>query len=308
MPSRSNSFSAKVRRVLEKNNVKIISEGADELACLCPFHNNTGTPAMYVNKNTGLWHCFNPSCGKKGSLRAFGGSDRPAPVERSADDILDVLLADQVETTNKLDDFYESTRIDDFDKVNLFIERGFRKETLTFFEVGFYEKKQRIIIPVRDEHFKLVGFIGRSIDNSVGLRYKYSKNFPRGGTLFNLNNAKLFDEVIVVEGSTDAMKVHQAGFKNVVATLGASVSQIQKSKLSRNFTKIVCFGDADSAGEKMNCDIMEGCRDADVYTVRYPEGFPSDPGGMNEDQIRECIVGAESIYDKILNKQRNPSG
>lgn len=300
MPSKSNSFSAKVKLALQNNGVKIISEGANELACLCPFHNNTGSPAMYINKNTGLWHCFNPACGRKGSLRDFGWNGGAVKVERSTEDILDILLPEQAEQGRRLEEFYEDTRIENYDLVSQFIERGFSVETLDYFEIGFYEKKERIIIPVRDEMFNLVGFIGRSIDNSVGLRYKYSKNFPRAGTLFNLNNAKMYDEVIVVEGSTDAMKVHQAGFKNVVATLGASVSEVQRTKLSRYFEKIICFGDADKAGVAMNCGIIEGCREADLYTVEYPEGFPSDPGGMNQEQLEECITGAINIYDQIL--------
>ena len=44
------------------------SETATEYSVYCPFHNNTDTPALYINKNSGLWICFNPACGKKGNI------------------------------------------------------------------------------------------------------------------------------------------------------------------------------------------------------------------------------------------------
>jgi len=297
---KSSSFDKQVKEVLEHNGITIISEGADEYACLCPFHKNTDTPAMYVNKHTGLWHCFNPSCGEKGSLRSFGWEGANLKKEFTDDDIIALLGGEEVEDSSKVDDFYEQTRVEDYSNLNTLLSRGFTKETLNHFEVGYYAKKNRIIIPVRDEFFKLAGFIGRSIDPDAYLRYRYSKGFSKGKILFNLNNAKRFGSVIVVEGSTDCMKIHQSGYPNVVAALGAGLSSQQKSKLSKYFDKIICFGDADSAGEQMNCAIIEACRDAELSVVEYPEDYPNDPGGMDSDQIKECIESAENIYTNLF--------
>jgi len=234
-------------------------------------------------------------------LRDFGfGGGKKIEREYTDEDIMNLLKIDSIENSEKVEDFYEATRINDYEVLKPLIDRGFELETLKHFEVGFYERKERIIIPVRSEVFKIVGFIGRAIDPDAFLRYKYSRGFRRGITLFNLQNAKMHDCIIVVEGSTDVMKIHQAGYPNVVAALGASLSSSQKHKLQKYFDKIICFGDDDAAGEAMNCAILESCRSADISIVSYPAGFPSDPGGMDSDQIKICIEGAENTLAKLF--------
>ena len=84
--------------------------------------------------------------------------------------------------------------------------------------MGSQRKKNRVVIPVRDQRYKLIGFIGRATDENQEPRYLYNKGFKRADVLFNIQNAKYFDSCIIVEGSTDAMAIYQAGFPNVVAT------------------------------------------------------------------------------------------
>ena len=123
-------------------------------------------------------------------------------------------------------------------------ERGLSYDTLMRFEIGFSKTKSRIVIPVRNQQYKVVGLIGRAIESSQEPRYLYNKGFKRADVLFNIQNAKNYSEVIVVEGSVDAMKVHEAGFPNVVATLGAQVSKNQitlmKKYVSINFVTYYC--------------------------------------------------------------------
>jgi DNA primase len=266
----SNKIESTLLQILKDANVDIQSHSGNELNIYCPFHKNTNSPAFYINIKTGLWQCFNPSCGKTGNFRQFYKKITGKAYNKEFD--IDPRNL-QKDLDRGLDDEYgnyASNKIDisdiqiDYDKdislLEPLISRGFTKETLRYFEIGFSAKKSRIVIPVRDANFKLVAFIGRAVDSEQDPRYLYSKGFKRADILFNLNNAKSFDSVIVCEGSLDAIKVHQAGFPNVVATLGAKVSDNQFSLLKKYFDSILIFSDNDEAGKRMAHDILVSCR------------------------------------------------
>jgi len=141
---------------------------------------------------------------------------------------------------------------------------------------------------VRAQDYKLVGFIGRAINEEQEPRYLYNKGFKRADVLFNIQNAKKYESCIVVEGSVDAMMVHQAGFPNVVSTLGAQVSQNQVKIMKRCFDSIIIFSDNDDAGIAMRNDIIDLCRGKEIYTVENNTGL-KDPGAMTSMQIQEVI-------------------
>ena len=89
----------------------------------------------------------------------------------------------------------------------------------------FITASERLIFPV---HFngKLVGWQMRSIpgtfygDREGGVRYYHL--FDKGNYLYNYDNAKKFDKVILVEGVKKALK-----FPNAVASLGKNISTAQ---------------------------------------------------------------------------------
>ena len=112
--------------------------------------------------------------------------------------------------------------------------------------------------------------------------------------LFNIQNAKHYTDVIVVEGSVDAMKVYEAGFPNVVATLGAQVSNHQGSLLRKYFDSITIFSDADDAGNAMRDAIMGLCRGKKIYSAQISAGC-KDPGDMNITEITNSINSKNNI-------------
>ena len=84
------------------------------------------------------------------------------------------------------------------------------------------------------------------------------------------------------------MKVHQAGFPNVVSTLGAQLSANQIKIIKRCFDKIIIFSDDDDAGKAMRDDIIKLCCGKEIYTVENTTGC-KDPGEMTSMQIQEII-------------------
>ena len=112
--------------------------------------------------------------------------------------------------------------------------------------------------------------------------------------LFNIQNAKRFDECIVVEGSLDCAKVIQAGYVNCVATLGAKVSPNQVSMLRKWFDRIIIFSDKDDAGDAMCRAIIDSCEGKDLFRMAIPDNL-KDPGEMSEQEIQKSYTYKEPI-------------
>lgn len=291
------SMESQIRELFEKSNIMIESQNGQEFNLYCPFHKNRNSPAFFINVKTGLWQCFNPSCGKKGNFRQLYKHITGKPYGKDVK--LDpIALKKQIENGFRKKDYIEELDIsdieidyeneDDLKTIKIFNDRGLSYDTLEYFEIGYSRVKERIVIPVRDQNYKLVGFIGRAIRPEQEPRYLYNKGFKRADVLFNIQNAKKYDSCIIVEGSVDAMMVHQAGFPNVVSTLGAQVSANQVKMLKRCFDKIIIFSDNDDAGFAMRDDIIDLCRGKDLYTVENNTGC-KDPGEMTSMQIQEII-------------------
>jgi DNA primase len=121
----------------------------------------------------------------------------------------------------------------------------------------------------------------------------YNKGFKRANVLFNIQNAKQYNSCIVVEGSIDAMFIHQAGFPNVVATLGSKISDFQFKLLKKYFDSIIVFSDNDEAGEYMKRDILFACSGKDLYTVQLPAD-KKDAGEMTQEEIINTLTNKQS--------------
>jgi DNA primase len=291
------SMESQIRELFEKNNIPIETQNAQEFNLYCPFHKNRNSPAFFINAKTGLWQCFNPSCGKKGNFRQlyreitgkpYGKDVRLDPIALKNEierGFRNKVAVEELDISDISVDFESET---DLPLLDPFINRGLSLDTLEYFEIGYSRVKDRIVIPVRAQDYKLVGFIGRAINEEQEPRYLYNKGFKRADVLFNIQNAKKYESCIVVEGSVDAMMVHQAGFPNVVSTLGAQVSQNQVKIMKRCFDSIIIFSDNDDAGIAMRNDIIDLCRGKEIYTVENNTGL-KDPGAMTSMQIQEVI-------------------
>lgn len=297
------NLESEVKDLFNKYGIHVHAESGSELTIYCPFHKNRNTPSFYINKKTGLWQCFNPSCGEKGNFRKLFrqitgksyGRDialDPAALKNELDRAMRPKEKNPEITLDSVEIDYDS--LDAVSILQPFIERGLSIDTLRHFEVGFSDVKNRIVIPVRNQQYKLVGLIGRAIEQNQEPRYLYNTGFKRAEVLFNIQNAKSYSEVIVVEGSVDAMKVHEAGFPNVVATLGAQISDNQSALIRKYFDRIIIFSDNDEAGSAMRDGIIRSCCGKEIYSAQIPEGL-KDPGEMTKQQINNSITNKQVI-------------
>lgn len=295
------SIEEEILSLFDKYNISIQSAGGEELNVYCPFHKNTHSAAMYINVRTGLWQCFNPSCGKKGNFKqlyfnltgkSYGKNviNENYNLEKQLNNYLYKIEEVEELSIDNLSINYDSQ----IDLLQTMLERGLTVETLKHFEVGFSIDKNRVVIPVRSHNYKLVGLIGRAVDSSQQPRYLYNKGFKRADVLFNINNAKTHSSVIVTEGSVDCMFVHQSGFPNAVATLGAAVSKNQGDMIKKFFDKIILFCDNDEAGMAMRCAMIEMCRGKEISVANISDGL-KDPAEMSKEQIINAINNKQII-------------
>ena len=296
-----NSIEEEILSLFNNYNVSIQTASGEELNVYCPFHKNTHSAAMYINVRTGLWQCFNPSCGKKGNFRQlyFNLTGKQYSKNVINDNYnLEKQLNNYLYKIEEIEELSIDTVSVDYDsQINLLqtmLERGLTVETLKHFEVGFSVEKNRVVVPVRSHNYKLVGLIGRAVDSSQQPRYLYNKGFKRAEVLFNIHNAKNHGTVIITEGSVDCMFVHQAGYPNTVATLGAAVSKNQGDMLKRFFDKIILFCDNDEAGIAMQCAMIEMCRGKEISVASIPDGL-KDPAEMSKEQIINSINNKQII-------------
>jgi DNA primase len=113
----------------------------------------------------------------------------------------------------------------------------------------------RVIIPIHDDRGRVVAFGGRTLDPQGEPKYLNSPETPlfhKGTMLFNLHRAReaahKAGSVIVTEGYMDAIAVHQAGIRNVVAALGTAFTEDHVTRLWRLAPEpVICF-DGDRAG------------------------------------------------------------
>ena len=146
----------------------------------------------------------------------------------------------------------------------------------------------RLIIPGIDQFGNVISFCGRIIDNrkDVG-KYVNTREtlvFTKGKNLFNINNLKKLknekglSSIIMVEGHMDVISLVQAGFENVVASMGTALTKDQARILKRYAEKILICYDGDFAGQKATVKGLEILKEEglDVKVVALPDGLDPD--------------------------------
>ncbi len=178
---------------------------------------------------------------------------------------------------------------------------------------GVYDKfRSRVIFPIRDQNGHAVGLGGRLLEGD-GPKYLNSPATPlfdKSRTLYLIDKAKgpirKVGQAVIVEGYTDALMAHQAGFDNVVASLGTALTPGQVALLTRYTNRIALAYDVDPAGEKAGTlgvtalagligqlqSDTSGVKLEDVRVARLPDG--KDP----DEVVRESPADWEAAIAK----------
>ncbi len=152
---------------------------------------------------------------------------------------------------------------------------------------GFYARlSERITFPIHNPSGAIVGFGGRTLGNHPAkyINSPQTKLFNKSRLLYGYAKAKEHiyrnKKLIVCEGYLDVIMLHQAGFKEAVATLGTALTQDHLPLLRKGEPKIILAYDGDKAGiaaaQKAAILLTEGGFDGSV--VLFPNG--QDPADM----------------------------
>lgn len=149
--------------------------------------------------------------------------------------------------------------------------------------------RNRVMFPIHNHHGRIVAFGGRAMApdqyNPKYMNSSDSKIFSKENTLFGLHFATRIIQTAgyanLMEGYTDVISFHQAGFSNSVGTCGTALSDAQCKLLKKYCSKVVLFPDPDKAGEASalrNIDIlMKHGFETAVVPMPQVEGKKVDP-------------------------------
>lgn len=317
----------KLEEILRNVGVKVVAETEHDLLCYCPFHHNVDSPAFNISKRQPYpWKCWNGSCAQKGNIFTllYKKGYSPAEVKKILVqgevepneflEFLEQILKEEEEQVNPWKG-YDYTRFAEDDKNSGYpardyvLDRGITEEAYEHFHMGYSAKKDMLIIPAFHDNGEMAGVIGRSIK---GKQYRYSNGLQRGTIIWNLNNAPEYqtDEIILTEGSLDAIYVWQAGHRNVGAVLGSAVSPQQWKVIRKHCGAITCFFDNDDAGKALQQTIINNTRDLMVSAVEYPDRLITlddgterpikDPGELTLEEIQHMVFSRKTALQFLL--------
>lgn len=173
------------------------------------------------------------------------------------------------------------------------------KQTYDFF-------RHRLMIPIRDQHGRLVAFGGRAMGDDLA-KYKNSRETPlfnKSDILFGLDKAR--DSIrkkkraIVVEGYMDALQLWNHGFDEAVACLGTALTAGHMQRLGQMTEKVILFFDGDKAGERASLKAVSqaiSAPQAEFKVARLPENH--DPDSFL------CEFDAQTLENDILAKSQD---
>ena len=125
-------------------------------------------------------------------------------------------------------------------------------------DYGYYDLfYERIMFPLYDLDGNPIAYSGRIYnreDNSKYFNTRETEIFKKGELLYNYHRAKdearRKNQIIIMEGFMDVIRAYSVGIKNVVATMGTAVTDIQAHLIKRMGQEVILCFDGDEAGAK----------------------------------------------------------
>lgn len=190
-------------------------------------------------------------------------------------------------------------------------EKGYRDETLkesglfTYTERGVFDKFfNRVMFPIMDINNKVIGFGGRVMGEGEP-KYLNSPEtilFDKSRNLYGMNYAKNSRKgsLLICEGYMDVIALHQAGFSNVVASLGTAFTSRQCLLMKRYTENVYLTYDSDGAGVKAALRAIPMLKEAGLSTKVVNMKPYKDPDefikNMGAEQYEERIGQARNSF------------
>lgn len=147
--------------------------------------------------------------------------------------------------------------------------------------------RRRVMFPLCDARGRVLGFGARALGEDQKPKYLNSSDnaiFHKGRNLFGADIARApaakAGSVIVAEGYTDVIALHQAGLRNTVGLMGTALTDDQVGELARLAPTVQLALDADSAGHEamLRAARVAASRQLTLRVVSLPAG--TDPAEL----------------------------
>jgi len=297
----------------------------------CPIHGGTNPTQFRVDTEKNIWNCFS-ECKHGGNVLDFIAKKEDVSIHEAAIKACEWFNVplDEVKTTEqsapearehspattakpittpppKPEDCTPNPplkfRLEKLDRSHpYFAERALSLETVIDFGLGYFTGDKglmvgRIVIPIHNVKGDVVAYAGRWPGNPPegAPKYKLPTGFKKGQEVFNLDRAikeKTERPMVIVEGFFDAIKMHQHGYRNVVALMGSTMSAEQEHLIHRNTnanSRVVVMFDEDQAGkagrEEIATRLSKFCF-AKIHLFDRPE---MQPEHLTPEEVRQLF-------------------
>jgi len=159
--------------------------------------------------------------------------------------------------------------------------------------------RSRIMFPLADVRGRVLGFGARAMSEEQRPKYLntsdndvYHKGLHLYGSDLARAHATRAAEVIVCEGYTDVIALHQAGKRNAVGLMGTALTGEQVGELARMAQTVLLALDSDSAGQEamLRASSLAAKRKLELRVVPLPAG--TDPAELIQRDGAEAISAA----------------
>jgi DNA primase len=196
---------------------------------------------------------------------------------------------------------------------------GHKFTTLELERAGLVAKKsgedrdlfwKRLMFPIRDISGRTVGFSARTLDKDGVPKYintPATEIYDKSSVLYGIDLAKesirKMNYCIVVEGNMDVIASYQAGVKNVVASSGTALTEMQLKLLAR-LTKNLKFAfDIDFAGSEATRRAIEMAWNMgfNIKIVTVPSGKDAADAVAEDPKIwKGAVKDAKYVVDYLF--------
>ena len=173
---------------------------------------------------------------------------------------------------------------------------------------GVYDKfRARLMLPVIDVRGDVAGFTSRLLPGEEGAKYLNTPEtvaFHKGRLVYALNFARHTKRpnLVLVEGNIDVITLHQAGFDNVVATMGTALTEDHARLLARYTRELVLCYDNDPAGKKSTDRVLNILKNANlnVRVLQLPNAYDEQGTPLKQDPDDFVKKFGPAAFEKCL--------
>lgn len=185
--------------------------------------------------------------------------------------------------------------------------------------------RARIMFPLADKRGRVLGFGARAMRENQPPKYLNTSDndvYHKGRQLYGVHLARAHatraGRVIVCEGYTDVIALHQAGLPETVGIMGTALTTEQIAELARLASTVLLALDADGAGQEamLRAERVAARRRLELRVVPLPVGTDpaeliqrEDPDAMR-DAVQRSIAFVRFRVERVLaaGDQDSPEG